>query len=208
MCFFSLCTSMPFPCVPLCLFPVYLYASYWLFSLEWSESQLKKKKTFIFHRDDSTTSQIKKLFDGYVKFFSLELGEVVIAYCETLFIGRCSALDMVSHLKMFVAKQNPDLKLLLNLGMGGPNVNVSSQNLLMKEWKEKYYTPFIDLGTCSLHSANNGFGKLVKELDDIFELDQVGNDFHWNRKSLWNVFRKSDVHYTIWNSLILRRWVY
>ena len=149
-----------------------------MFSLAWSESQLKKKKPFTFHRDDSTTSQTKKLFDGYVKFFSLELGEVVIAYCGTLFIGRCSALDMVSHLKTFVAKQNPDVKLLLNLGMGDPNVNVPSQNLLIKEQKEKYHTPFIDLGTCSLHSANNGFSKLVKELDDIVELDQMGNDFH------------------------------
>ena len=108
----------------------------------------------------------------------MELGEVVIAYCGTLFIGRCSALDMVSHLKTFVAKQNPDVKLLLNLGMGDPNVNVPSQNLLIKEQKEKYHTPLIDLGTCSLHSANNGFSKLVKELDDIVELDQMGNDFH------------------------------
>ena len=137
-----------------------------------------KEKPFTFHRDDSTALQTKKLFDGYVKFFSLELGEVVIAYCGTLFIGRCSALDIVSHLKTFVARQNRDVKLLLNLGMGGPNVNVSSQNLLIKERKEKYHTPFIDLGTCSLHFANSGFSKLVKELDDIVELDQMAIDFH------------------------------
>ena len=49
---------------------------------------------------------------------------------------------------------------------------------LIKERKEKYHTPFIDLGICSPHSANNGFGKLVKELDDIVELDQMGNDVH------------------------------
>ena len=68
-----------------------------------------KEKHFTFHHDDSTTLQTKKLFDGYVKFFSKELGEVVIAYCGTLFIGRCSALDMVSHLKTFVARQNLDV---------------------------------------------------------------------------------------------------
>ena len=49
--------------------------------------------------------------------------------------------------------------------MDGPGVNVAFQNLLIKWLKEKYHTTFIDLGTCSLHSANNGFSKLVKELE-------------------------------------------
>ena len=57
--------------------------------------------------------------------------------------------------------------------MDGPGVNVAFQNLLIKWLKEKYHTTFIDLGTCSLHSANNGFSKLVKELDEIVELDQM-----------------------------------
>ena len=56
-----------------------------------------KKKAFTFHFDEITTSQTKKQYDGYVKFFSLESGEVVIAYCGTLFIGRFSAPDMVNH---------------------------------------------------------------------------------------------------------------
>ena len=92
---------------------------------------------------------------------------------ETLLVGRCSALDMLNNLKTFIAKQNLDIKLLLNLGMDGPGVNVAFQNLLIKWLKEKYHTTFIDLGTCSLHSANNGFSKLVKELDEIVELDQM-----------------------------------
>ena len=104
-----------------------------------------QKKPFTFHFDKSTTSQTKKQCDGYVKFFSLESGEVVIAYCGTLFVGRCSAPDMVNHLKTFVAKQNLDFKLLLNLGMDGPNVNVAFLNLLIKELKEKYHRTFIDL---------------------------------------------------------------
>ena len=108
----------------------------------------------------------------------MEFGEVLIAYCVTLFVGRYSALGMVSHLKTFVAKQNLDVKLLLNLGMDGPDVNVAFPNLLIKQLKDKYYKTFNDLGTCSLHSVNNGFSKLVKELDDIVELDQMGNDFH------------------------------
>ena len=109
----------------------------------------------------------------------MEFGEVLIAYCVTLFVGRYSALGMVSHLKTFVAKQNLDVKLLLNLGMDGPDVNVTFPNLLIKQLKDKYYKTFNDLGTCSLHSVNNGFSKLVKELDDIVELDQMAIDFHF-----------------------------
>ena len=43
---------------------------------------------------------------------------------------------MVTHLKTFVPKQNLDIKLLLNLGMDSPNVNLAFQNLLIKELKE------------------------------------------------------------------------
>ena len=35
---------------------------------------------------------------------------------------------MVNHLKTFVAKQNLDIKLLINLGMGGPTVNNLSES--------------------------------------------------------------------------------
>ena len=159
-----------------------------------------QEKPFSFHFDESTTSQTKKQYDGYVKFFSLESGEVVIAYCWTLFIGRFSAPDMVNHLKTFVAKQNLDIKLLLNLGMGSPNVNLAVQNLLIKELKEKYRTTLIDLGTCSLHSANNGLGKLVKEIDDIVELDQMAIDLNFFIK--YPAGRRED-YQGIWRNIAL-----
>ena len=138
-----------------------------------------QEKSFTFHFDESTTSQTKKQHDGYVKFFSLESGEVVITYCETSFVGRFSAPDIVNHLKTFAAKQNLNLKLLLNLGMDSPNVNSAFKNLVIKELKEKYHTTLADLGTGSFHSAKNGFGKLIKEVDDIVELEKMAIDFHF-----------------------------
>ena len=48
--------------------------------------------------------KLKKQYDGYVQFFSLESGEVVIAYCGNLFVARISAPDMVNHLKISAAK--------------------------------------------------------------------------------------------------------
>ena len=112
-----------------------------------------QEKPFTFYFDVSITSQTKKQYDSCLKFFSLESGEVLIACCGTLFVGRCSAADMDNHLKTFVVKQNLVTKLFLNLEMDGPNVNF--QNPLIKEIKEKYHKTLIDLGTCSLHSENN-----------------------------------------------------
>ena len=60
----------------------------------------------------------------------------------------------------------------------------------MKELNEKWHTTFIDLGTCSLHSANNGFGKLAKLIDDIIELDQMAIDFHFFHK--YSACRRED----------------
>ena len=73
--------------------------------------------------------------------------------------------------------------------MDSPNVNLAFQNLVSKELKEKYHTTLTDLGTCSLHSANNGFGKLLNE-KDIAELDQMAIDFHFFSKN--STFRRED----------------
>ena len=103
----------------------------------------------------------------------MESGEVVIASCGNLFVASISAPDMVNHLKISAAKQNLDVKLLLNLGMDSSKINLTFQNLVINELKEHYHTTLTDLGTCSLHCANNRFGKLIKEIDDIVELDRM-----------------------------------
>ena len=136
-------------------------------------------RPFTFHFDESTNSQTKKQYDGYVRFFSFTSGEVVIAYCGTLFVGRCSATDMLDHLQTFFKKQNLNVKMLLNLGMDGPNVNLAFKELLKKNLSESYQSTFIDIGTCALHIANNAFGKLVTILNSIVELDQMAIDFHF-----------------------------
>eukprot|EP00111_Clytia_hemisphaerica_P012166 TCONS_00035734-protein len=128
---------------------------------------------FTFHFDESTTSQTKKQYDGYVRFYSFTSGEVVVAYCGTLFVGRCKANDLLDHLHIFFKKNNLNVNMLLNLGLDGPNVNLAFMELLKKS------ITFIDIGTCALHVCNNAFGRLVKELNCIVELDQMAIDFHF-----------------------------
>ena len=63
--------------------------------------------------------------------------------------------------------------------MDGPNVKSAFKNLLIDDLKENHKTTLIYLGTCALHTANNAFGKLVKELSEIVDLKQMAIDFHF-----------------------------
>ena len=63
--------------------------------------------------------------------------------------------------------------------MDGPNVNIAFENLLIDDLIDDHKTTFIYLGTCALHTVNNVFGKLVKELSEIVYLDQMTIDFHF-----------------------------
>ena len=62
--------------------------------------------------------------------------------------------------------------------MDGPNVNLAFKNLLLDDLKENK-TTLIYQGTCALHTANNAFGKLVNELSEIVDLDQIAIEFHF-----------------------------
>ena len=68
--------------------------------------------------------------------------------------------------------------------MDGPNVNLAFKNLLIDDLKENDKTTFICLGTFALHTANNPFGKLVKQLSQIVDLNQMATDFHFFFKYL------------------------
>ena len=136
-------------------------------------------RSFTFHFDESTNQQVKKQYDGYVTFYSTINKSLATAYCGTLFIEHCSSPDLLNHFYKYFEEHHLTVKLLLNLGMDGPNVNVASKNLLIDYLKENHKITFICLGICALHTVNNAFGKLVKVLSEIFDLDQMVIDFHF-----------------------------
>lgn len=129
---------------------------------------------FTFHFDETTTSQVKKQYDGYATYFSQKHKEVRTVYCGSLFVGRCTADDLVVHFYEFMKKAGLDTNFMLGLGMDGPNVNLSFQNKLLKE------ITIITVGTCSLHGVNSGFGKAVKSLKEgVADFDQMALDFNF-----------------------------
>ena len=78
-------------------------------------------KPFSFHFDESTTSQIKKQYDAYVTYFSYRTQTVVTAFCGSLFVGHCTAEDLVSHFFEFIKRCKLNPCYLLSLGPSIPS---------------------------------------------------------------------------------------
>ena len=71
---------------------------------------------FTFHFVETTTSQVKKQYDGYATYFSPTKKEICSTYCGTLFVGHCTADDLIGHFYEFMTKAGLDPKLMLSLG--------------------------------------------------------------------------------------------
>ena len=50
-----------------------------------------KVKPFSFKFDETTTSQAKKQYDGFVQFWSERFNAVIMAYCGSFFVDHCPA---------------------------------------------------------------------------------------------------------------------
>ena len=124
------------------------------------------------------TSQMKKQYDGYISFFSKKLRKIV-TYCGSLFFGHCTSDDLVDHFFEFVRDLRLDLNLLLVFGIYGPNVNKSFKSKLAEELQKRGGTHFLDVGTCSIHIANNVFLVGIKCLKDNVNVDQFAIDLHY-----------------------------
>ena len=138
-----------------------------------------KKTPYSFKFDESTTLQVKKQYDGYVSFHSKSLKKVVVSYCGSLFVGHCTADDLLDHFIEFERNLELDVNLLLALGIDGPNVNKSFRAKLAKELEKRNNTSFLNVGTCSIHIANNGFLEGLKFLKDVVNFDQFAIDLHF-----------------------------
>ena len=107
---------------------------------------------FTFKFDETTTSQVKKQYDAHVQFWSEIENRAIIAYCGSLFVGHCTAEDLVSHFNEFGIRMKWDPKYLLLIGMDGPNVNLSFEKKLLADFERKYSTKFLKLGSIMLYT--------------------------------------------------------
>lgn len=116
-----------------------------------------KNKPFTFKFDETTTSQIKKQYDGYVQYWSTKMEKVINRYCGSLFLGHCAAKDLLNHFFDFGKEMNWDTSLLLHLGMDGPNVNLKFEQDLLAHFEMTTGHKLLNIDTCTLHKAHTSF---------------------------------------------------
>ena len=94
------------------------------------ELMLKDAKDtfFTYNLYETTTSQVKKQYDGYITYFSKQFEQIVTVYCGSLFISHCSHKDLVQHLYVqhfyvFLESLQLSTVWLVNIRMDGPSVN-------------------------------------------------------------------------------------
>lgn len=141
-----------------------------------------KGTPFSYKFDETTTSQVKKQYDGYVQYESKRFGDIVTRYCGSLFLGHCKAVDLKDHFFHFGRQLSWDINFLLQIETDGPNLNLSFRTLLKKQLKENHDKTIIDFGTCNLHKVHNGYSTALKEL--TFDI----NTFLYN---VWYFFKNS-----------------
>ena len=134
---------------------------------------------YFFRFVETTNSRVKKQYDGFISFFLKKLHKIV-TYCGTLFVGHCTVYlyDLFDRFFEFVRDLGINFNLLLALGIDSPNVNKSFKSLV-EELQKRGATHFLDVGTCSIHMANNTFLKGIICLKDNVNVDQFAIDLHF-----------------------------
>ena len=68
--------------------------------------------------------------------------------------------------------------------MDEPSVNKSFADKLKTTLKANNATTLIDIGSCTLHSANNAFSEGLELLKDCINLEQIALDLHFLKNFL------------------------
>ena len=93
---------------------------------------------FVFKFDETTTIQTKKQYDGYVQYWSPEQNLITSVYCGSIFVGHCTAKDLIHHFNQIGQEMKWKTDLLLQIGMDGPSVNIKFEKDLATEINELY----------------------------------------------------------------------
>lgn len=76
-----------------------------------------KKSPFSFLFDETTTVQVKKQLDGYIRYESKQHSQILTRYCGSVFHGHCLATDIKSDFVEFGKMMSWDVQYLLQIGM-------------------------------------------------------------------------------------------
>ena len=72
-----------------------------------------------------------------------------------------------------------DVRILLYIGMDGPNMNKKFERKLLESLEKYESTNFICIGTCNVLTASNTFGEGMATLREVVNLGQLLIDLHF-----------------------------
>jgi len=135
-----------------------------------------KELPFSFRFDETTTSQVKKQYDAYATYHSVHFKQIITSYLGTLFVGRCTANDLLQYTTDLLTKVKLVPENIISLGMDGPSVNKLFKEKFESDLQKRGHS-IIDVGSCPLHTVSNGFSVGLKSIDEV-DLDQFAVDLH------------------------------
>ena len=138
---------------------------------------------FTLHFDETVTAQKKKQMDLLVQFWSDIHNEVKVKYLTSIMFGHAKAVDVVTEIMQVLENLSLPFKLMLSLGMDGPNVNKSILAKLNELKKEKGYPELVQCPqSCLIHVCHNSFRAGLKKYGSDAE-ELVLNLYYFITKS-------------------------
>ena len=115
---------------------------------------------FTLHFDETVTAQTKKQMDLLIRYWSETDHEVKVKYLASLMFGSATAINVVKEMTYALDKLGVPIKLMVSLGMDGPNVNKSIRDKLNDIKKEKGFPKLVMCPpSCLIHVCYNSFRK-------------------------------------------------
>ena len=141
--------------------------------MEAEQIQVIKDVPYTFKFDETTSSQVSKQYDGYFYCWSPMYDEVVKTYSGSLFMGHCTAVDLVMRFHKIVQPLALKGVNLLHLGMDGPQVNTKFEKELQALFHVKEGTSIFLLEICSLHPVYTAFKNGISQKDFYLRLSST-----------------------------------
>ena len=102
---------------------------------------------------------------------------IATSYCGSLFVGHCSAEDMLEQILKFIRRLGLNTALFIHLGMECSSVNKSFVKKRIGCFEKDYQITFLTLRSWALHIVNSAFRKSITDL--TMDIDQYACDLHF-----------------------------
>ena len=104
------------------------------------------------------TVQGKKQMDLLVHYWSESHHEVKVKYLTSVMFGQAKAVDVVKEMMIVLEKLAVPVKLMVSLGMDGPNVNISIMEKLNEIKRERGFQQLVKCPpSCLIHIYHSSF---------------------------------------------------